>query len=191
MNIPEELLKSCIKKDRKAQFQLYRNCFSILMSVCLRYEKNREDATSLLNLGYLKILTNLEKYNTQAPFEAWIRRIMINVIIDEYRKNRKQSEMIEFQDLENSELAGERVEWNEADRRFDAEELQGMLEELPPISQKVFNLHVIDGYSHKEIAQMLEISDGTSKWHVSYARQRLRELVQKKLKLKKIGVKNE
>lgn len=177
MGIDEELLSLCIQKDRKAQFQLYRDCYSILMSVCLRYEKNKEDATSLLNLGFLKVLNNLEKYSKQAPFEAWIRRIMINTIIDEFRKNRKQKETIEYSDPSEDRGTNVQVSYNDADQQFDAEELQLMLTRLPVLSQKVFNLHVIDGYSHKEIGNMLNMSDGTSKWHVSFARKKLREMI--------------
>ncbi|MGD1845114.1 MAG: RNA polymerase sigma factor [Salibacteraceae bacterium] len=182
MGIDKELLSLCIQKDRKAQFELYRQSYSILMSVCLRYEKNKEDATSLLNLGFLKVLSNLEKYSQEAPFEAWIRRIMINTIIDEFRKNRKQKELIEYNDLSEDRGTNVQISYNDADQRFDAEELQQMLTRLPVLSQKVFNLHVIDGYSHKEIGKMLDMSDGTSKWHVSFARKKLRGMIAETMK---------
>lgn len=147
------------------------------MSVCLRYEKNKEDAEELLNMGFLKIVTKLEKYQTKIPFEAWIRRIMINTIIDEYRKNKKKNETIEYTDFEDHNY-DRHFDFNEADKNFDAEGLERLIRKLPEMSQKVFNMHVIDGYSHKEISDELGISIGTSKWHVSNARTMLKEMIQ-------------
>lgn len=180
MTIDETLIKQCIKQDRRAQFELYKKCFSILMSICMRYEKNREDAESLLNMGFLKIVTKLEKYHVDIPFEAWIRRIMINTIIDEYRKNKKEQEVLEYMEFDDHHNHG--VDFNTADLQFDAEELNNMLKNLPAMSGQVFNLHVIDGYSHKEIGDMLSISVGTSKWHVANARKLLKEMIAEKVK---------
>lgn len=144
------------------------------MGICLRYERNREDAEALLNMGFLKIFTNMDKYQDHVPFEAWARRIMINTIIDNFRKNKKYIEKIEVR--EDSDLDfNSRVSFNEADLHFDAEVLENMIRELPTISQKVFNMHVIDGFSHKDVAEMLGMSVGTSKWHVSNARKILKE----------------
>lgn len=176
MLISKALIKSCIANDRRAQLQLYKDCYAILMSVCLRYEKNKEDAEELLNMGFLKIVTNLEKYQTKVPFEAWIRRIMINTIIDQYRKNKKKNEAIEYTNFEDQNY-DKHFDFNLADKNFDAENLQLMINQLPETSRKVFNLHVIEGYSHKEISDELGISVGTSKWHVSNARTLLKEMI--------------
>ena len=185
MAINPQLIKDCSRGDRKAQFQLYRSCFGLLMGVCLRYRKNEEDAAEMLNVGFMKILTKLDKYQESVPFEAWIRRIMINTLIDDFRKNRKVRELIETTDFEHEEIFTHSVDYNEADRKFDAEELQGMILQLPPMSRKVFNLYAIDGYTHKEIGEMLGISDGTSKWHLSFARKKLQEMVLKAMKSSK------
>ncbi|MBD79090.1 MAG: RNA polymerase subunit sigma-70 [Crocinitomicaceae bacterium] len=167
-----------MKDNRKAQFALYRSCYSILLSVCLRYEKNKEDAEFLLNKGFMKILTKLHLFKDDRPFEAWIRRIMINAIIDEHRKYSKQKNIIQFSDIQSVGSNDSRwVEYNAADLNFEAEELLGMVQQLPPESRKVFNLYTIEGYAHKEIANMLGISDGTSKWHLSFARKKLREMI--------------
>lgn len=187
MYIEKRLLDACIKKKRKAQFQLYKNCYSMLMSVCIRYKKNKEDATEILNIGFLKILNNLHKYNDKAPFEAWIKRIMINTVIDEYRKEKKGRETIEYTDLGDDKYLNMHFDYNEADKNFDADELERILKRLPPVSKRVFNLHAIDGYSHKEIAELLEISEGTSKWHVSNARNMLKKMLGKKLNPAKTG----
>ena len=177
MNINPQLITDCKKGDRRAQFQLYQSCFSTLMGVCMRYKKDEAEAASILNVGFLKILKNLDKKESHVPFQAWIRRIMINTVIDEFRKNRKVRELIEHTDFEDFHNHNDLVELNVADLKFDAEELEMMIKKLPPVSQKVFNLFAIDGYSHKEISEMLGISIGTSKWHMSSARKKLKEYI--------------
>jgi RNA polymerase sigma-70 factor (ECF subfamily) len=178
MQINQSLIEDCQANKRRAQFELYRKCYSILMSICLRYEKNTNDAEELLNMGFLKIVTKLDRYNSDIPFEAWIRRIMINTIIDEFRKNKKMKQATEYTDFDGK-YESKSVTINEAELFFDAEELELMIRQLPNVTQKVFNLHVIDGYSHKEIADEMEISVGTSKWHVSNARKILKGLIEK------------
>ncbi len=179
MNITKELLDACIKEERKAQFELYKQCYAVLLSVCLRYERNKEDAEFVLNKVFYKILLNLKKYSEDIPFEAWIRRIAINAQIDEYRKKSRSKIDYHEQPLDLAPLTV--MDYNEADLKFDAEDLELMIRSLPPISQKVFNLYVIDGYSHKEIADKLGMSEGTSKWHLSSARKKLKALMRKLL----------
>ena len=178
MLVEKSLLLDCQNNKRRAQFELYHKCYGILMSICLRYQRNSGDAEELLNMVFLKIVTKLDKYNSDVPFEAWIRRIMINTIIDEFRKNKKAKAVIEYTDF-NGIHEARSVSLNEADLKFEAEELENMIRLLPPVSQKVFNMHVLDGYSHKEIAEKMEISVGTSKWHVSNARKILRGMLEK------------
>ncbi len=172
-----QLLQSCIKKDRKAQYQLYKRYYGLLMGVCIRYKTNEDEAKAALNLGFLKIFNNIHKYPVQAPFEAWARRIMINTVIDEFRKERKLKATIEYSNFERVEEYDDFVDLNTADLQFDAEELDAIIKKLPPTSQKVFNLFAIDGYSHKEIASLLDISINASKWHVSNARKTLKQLL--------------
>jgi RNA polymerase sigma-70 factor (ECF subfamily) len=101
MIVDQELIQLCKKEDRRAQFNLYKQCYGILMAVCLRYERNKEDAEELVNMGFLKIVTKLDKYNSSIPFEAWIRRIMINTVIDEFRRRKKEQETIEYTDFDD------------------------------------------------------------------------------------------
>lgn len=177
MNIDQQLIEACKREERKAQFELYKLCYGILMSVCFRYERNKEDAEFLLNKAFLKILKNLDSYVETTPFEAWIRRITINTAIDEYRKNQRSK--IDYVE-EPMQVAGlSEMDYNEADKNFDAEELIALVRKLPPASQKVFNLYIIDGYNHKEIAEQLGMSEGTSKWHLSSARKKLQEMMKK------------
>lgn len=181
MNIDAKLLQACIAKNRKAQYQLYKSCFGLLMGVCIRYKKDEDEARAVLNVGFLKILNNLEKRKEKVPFEAWIRRIMINTIIDEFRKNRKEREYIEYTDFQTSPTYNQHVDYNEADKEFDVQALEHLIKQLPAMSQKVFNLYIIDGYSHKEVGDLLGISDGTSKWHLSNARKLLKKKLHKSL----------
>lgn len=144
------------------------------MSICVRYEKNEEEAKALLNQGFFKIVTRLEKYREEVPFEAWIRRIMINTVIDEFRKKKREREVLEYTDFEGPQFERDFVTESEVTEQMDAERLEKMIQELPPVSKQVFNLFAIDGYSHQEIAAQLGISEGTSKWHVSTARKFLK-----------------
>ena len=175
MQIDSELIQSCKKGNRKAQFDLYKQCFSCLMSVCLRYKNNYSEAEESLNMGFFKVLDNLGKYSAKVPFDAWIKRIMINLLIDEFRASKKYHETIEYRDFQEKQSVIENTDSNDAQKNYDAEELELMLKALPPLTQKVFNLYAIDGYNHKEIAEMLGMAEGTSKWHVSSARKQLQE----------------
>lgn len=177
MDIEQKLIGQCIKGERKAQFLLYKKMYSFMMGVCLRYANNNEDARGLVNLGFLKVLNNLEKRKEQIPFGLWARRVIINCIIDEYRKNKKDKELMEYHDFTDRQDEDALVEVNDAVKRMDVAEIQVHIDRLPKLSRKVFNLFVIDGYGHKEIADMLGMSEGTSKWHLSTAKQKLRDSI--------------
>jgi len=186
MKVDQSIISKCINGDQKSQFLLYDMCFSKLMGVCIRYKKDQGEAASILNVAFLKILSNLDKYKQSIPFEAWIKRITINTIIDDFRKNRKVKELIEYTDYRNYEAFKGHIAFNEADQLFDAEQLEMLIKKLPNMSQKVFNLFAIDGYSHKEISEMLSISVGTSKWHLSFARKKVQEMMQQYLESTKV-----
>lgn len=177
MTIDPSLLEKCKSGQRRAQHDLYLRCYPIMMSICQRYERNKDDAESLLNQSFLKVLTKLETYKELVPFDAWVRRITINTAIDELRNKKRgkldyMEEPSEMGDLEN-------MDYNQAELDFNEENLLRLIRKLPPLSQKVFNLYVIDGYSHQEIAQQLKMSEGTSKWHLSNARKKLKTFLQK------------
>lgn len=173
----EKLIQGCKSGNRKAQFTLYKTYYNVLMGVCMRYNKNKDDASAILNEGFLKILKNIDKYNPKVPFEAWIKRIMINTIIDAFRKNKKDRELIQYTDFEETDTLDINIDYNEADKMFDAEAIEKLIQQLPKVTQKVFNLFAVDGFSHKEIGEMLSISVGTSKWHINAARKQLKEMI--------------
>jgi RNA polymerase sigma factor (sigma-70 family) len=180
MNIQPQLIALCIKKDRKAEYELYKNTYSYLMSICLRYTRDRDMASETLNVGFLKILTNLEKYNLAIPFKVWIRKIMVNTLIDEYRKTKKEKERVTY--VEEYYDSTDYADANDAISKFNCQQIYDLINLLPEATKQVFNLFVIDGYSHKEIGDMLGISEGTSKWHLNAARTKLKEqLIEKNI----------
>lgn len=175
--IDNKLIEACRKNDRRAQEKLYEWYYVKVMPTCMRYHRNEEDARSVLNIGFVKICRNLDKLKPDTPFEAWARRILMNTIIDEFRKNKNYLQLVDAKETDRElEIKSDLVE-NDVWSKMETDVLMGLLKRLPEVSRKVFNLYVIDGYTHKEIGEMLEISDGTSKWHLSNSRKLLREMI--------------
>ncbi|MBS1568197.1 MAG: sigma-70 family RNA polymerase sigma factor [Bacteroidetes bacterium] len=172
--VPERLIADCIRKDPRAEQELYRVLHPVMMGICSRYERNRQDAAARMNEGFLKVLLNLGKRRPDVPFEAWMRRIIINTVIDAYRKERERKTQ-ERMDMPMDAPTGSEV--NDYLRHMEAEAFADLLRQVPEMSRKVFNLFAVDGYSHAEIADLLGISAGTSKWHVSHARQLLQQAI--------------
>ena len=176
MNVRPDLIKDCINRKRKAEYELYKVTYSYLMSICIRYTRNQDLAKENLNMGFLKILTNLEKYSPEVPFKAWIRKIMINTLIDEYRKHKKHSEVIDY--VEEYYETSNYSEQNGAIDKISVDQIHLLIAKLPNMAQQVFNLFVVDGYSHKEIGELLNIEEGTSKWHLNSAREKLKVMLE-------------
>ena len=177
LKVDKDLLDQCKKGDRRAQNELYEKCYAILLSICLRYERNLEEAKHIMNLGFLKIATNLDRWSPEVSFENWIRRIMINTNIDEYRKKKKRRQVFSDLDVEDHKPDLRHFDVNAALDRLNVEVLEKLVQNLPEDMRKVFNLFAIDGYSHGEIGEMLDIPEGTSKWLLSIARKSLREKI--------------
>jgi len=178
--IDHSIIKGCLQKDKKSEYLLYKQSFSLLMKVCYRYTSNKDDAMDFVNRGFLKILNNLDKYDFQHPYEAWIRRIMVNVIIDEFRKNKSYKEhvyMAEHQDL--ATFQSNTYSINDGEQNLLASEIMNLVQQLPAMAREVLNLNVFDGYSHKEIGEMMGISEAASKWHLFNARNILKEKISK------------
>lgn len=178
-DITAEILRACVDDDRKAIKYLYEHCFKKLMPVCYRYHNNEEDARSSLNIGFMKILKGLETIDEQVNFAAWSKRIMINTLIDEYRKKKNYQNHVASKETERELDVEASPSANEAESDLGYQNLLTLISQLPEISGRVFNLYVIDGYNHKEIGDLLGMSEGTSKWHLSTARKLLREKLEK------------
>lgn len=175
MNIQQELITACINGERKAEYDLYKNTYSYLMSICIRYTRNQDRAKEVLNVGFLKILKSLDRYNPQIPFKPWIRKIMINTLINEYKKEKIHYSNVQYVETYHENEAYS--DMNKAVLKIDADQIYAFIAKLPPASQQVFNLYFIDGFKHKEIAEMLNITEGTSKWHLNAAREKLKEML--------------
>lgn len=170
------LLERCIRRDSAAQFELYKLLRELLLSIARRYEHDDLQRRAMVNTAFLKILEKLHTRSPEAPFEAWCRRIMINTILTEQRDRRTAdgpSGPVNL-DLYDSLHA---VDLNGVEEVIEAEELQHMMDQLPVMTRQVFNLYALDGWKHKEIAEELHISEGTSKWHVSHARKVLQAML--------------
>ena len=185
MHPPRELLENCRYDNRKAHHELYVMCFPVLYSVCTLYHVNRDDRLSALNMIFLKVIRGLGHYlkrDETVPFEAWIRKVAIRCIIDEFRREKNYREHITLSD----EVKGaEEPYHHQLEEKYDKEQITEAIDALPPASRTVFNLFVIDGYRHEEIAGLLGISIGTSKAHLFKARKKLQELLSKVEKVKK------
>lgn len=165
--VSEALIARCARQESKAQYELYRALYGMMMGICTRYERDRQEATARMNQGFLKILTNLDQRRPEVPFDAWARLVMINTVIDAFRRSRDRRAH-EILDLPPEHVDGS--EPNAYLQHMEAEAFARLLSRVPPMSRNVFNLFAIDGYPHQEIARMLGISEGTSKWHVANAR---------------------
>ena len=143
------------------------------MSVCLRYAKSEDDAVEVLNDGFLKVFKNLKKFDQTRSFKAWLRTILINTALDHYRKEKKHMHQEDISEVRNLD-SGKRT-----DADLSYEELLQLVQRLSPAYRTVFNLYVIDGYKHHEIADMLGISEGTSKSNLTKARANLRDMIER------------
>jgi len=147
-----------------------------MSGVAMRYCHSEDEVLQAVNYGFLKVLQNISKYRDEFALATWIRRIVVNHLIDEYRKSIKELKNVSIDELEVHE---EVSTLNLAEYNYSEKELRAMLNELPDATRTVFNLYSIEGYKHTEIAERLQISAGTSKWHVSDARKRLAEMLSK------------
>jgi RNA polymerase sigma-70 factor (ECF subfamily) len=169
-----QIIEGCKKNDRRAQERLYKDYYRAMLTLCLRYTKNEADAVEVLNNGFLKVFKNIQRFNPEkASLYTWLRTIIVNSCIDFFKARQKEMHHEELDSICEVHFPAEAIS------RIKSTELLELIRQLPPATQAVFNLYVIEGYSHKEIGQMLQISEGTSKWHLSEAR----KLLQYKIKI--------
>lgn len=175
----EKHIRGCILNSRESQKTIYSSFYGYAMAVCDRYTNNQDDAVEILNDGFLKIFKEVHQFSPRyedvmASFKGWLRKIMIYTAIDHFRKNHKHRMITEFdQVVYNLPSDGE----NAVDK-LSYEEIINAIQNLSPAYRTVFNLFVIEGFHHEEIASQLEISIGTSKSNLSKARIRLQKILQ-------------
>ena len=165
-----ELILKCKQQDAGAQGQLYQKYNGVLFSICLRYSPNYEEAQDNLQDAFLTIFKKIEQFKGKGSFEGWLKRVTVNTVLQKYRKKRI------FETIEDDLLEDSSVEVVE-DNNIPLDALLRMIQELPDQYRLVFSMYVLDGYTHREIAEMLGISDGTSKSNLARARKILQTKV--------------
>jgi RNA polymerase sigma factor (sigma-70 family) len=175
--IDEQIIQGCIANDRRSQEILYRYFFPKLLAMCRRFTMDEDRQVSIINDGMLKVFTNIRQYQGIGSLEGWIRRIVFNCLSDHFRKDKNyiKGVLMEEKDM---------VFRPEALSKLYYEDIMVMVESLPGMMQNVFKSYELYGFSHKEIGETYQISEGTSKWHLSKARERLRVHFNGQLKAK-------
>lgn len=168
----EELILKCKKQDAKAQETLYKNYSKTLFSVCLKYSRNYHEAEDNLQDTFLTIFNRIEQFESKGSFEGWMKRIAVNTVLQKYRKQQVFS-------LSNEEQIEEDVEFEIEDHAIPLDFLLKIIQELPDRYRLVFTMYVMDDYPHKEISEILSISEGTSKSNLSRARKILKNKIEK------------
>jgi len=175
----EEIIEGCKKNNRKAQKQLYEKYAPVLMGICIRYANSTDEAHDILQDSFIKILRQIKQFENKGSFEGWMRRIVVNTAISNYRKNLKHYNQYNIDDVYTDSHS---TSMFEAD--FTHDELLKIIHTLPDGYRLVFNLYAIEGYKHKEIAEMLNIDIATSKSQYSRAKKVLRKKMEEISKIK-------
>lgn len=167
----EQLVKQCLENNRNAQQELFEKYSRKMMSLCIRYAGNEDDAKDILQEGFIKVFTRLQDYSGSGSLSGWIKSIMVNTALNFIKKSVYITEMVEME--EGHAVSGSGV----SESRLGEQELLGMIRSLPDGFRTIFNLFAIEGYSHKEIAHLMGISENTSKTQYLRARARLQKMI--------------
>jgi len=162
----KNIIKGCLAGDRRDQELLYRRYASKLYAVSLQYSGNDEEARDILQEGFIKIFENLGHYKHEGSFEGWMRRITVNTALEKFRSRHNLYRVDDIDEIQEPDAEPDNNDYS----GMEANDLMDIIRELPPKYRMVFNLYAIEGYSHKEISKMVNISEGTSKSNLSRAR---------------------
>jgi RNA polymerase sigma-70 factor (ECF subfamily) len=181
----QNLIKGCLKGDRRAQQAVYRKYYGKMKAVCMRYTRDADQASDVLQEGFLKVFMQIDRFTGVGSFEGWIRRIMVNLSIDRFRRLKHDflatGELI---DSEKTGVADEEPDDHEDDYLdITPEQIIDAMQQLTPAYRTVFNLFVFEDYTHQDIAEALQISVGTSKSNYAKAKKNIRRLLEKQLGL--------
>lgn len=178
--VVKDLIESCIKGNRKSQELLYKTFYGKMLAVCMRYSRNREEAQDVLHDGLIKVFSKLSSFENKGSFEGWVRRIIVNVAIDCVRsrkdffiKEEQEFLLVDIVDDTDNNAEIEKL------RKMRAETIIELMQKLPSSYRMVFNLFAVENMQHKEIAETLNISIGTSKSNLAKAKVKLKELIEK------------
>jgi len=163
----KDLIQGCKQKDRLAQKYLYQRFYGKMLGICVRYTSQKSEAIDVLNQAFFKVFEKIDLYEPTGSFSGWMAKIVFHTAIDNVRRNTLYKEMIDYNVEKEIGMEAEIF------KQLYAEDLFQVIQQLPPTSRTVFSLYVIDGYKHREIAELLNININTSKWHLAEARKKL------------------
>jgi len=177
--VDNDLVKECLEGNNQAKEELYRRFERKMFGVCMSYAKNKMEAEDILHDGFMKVLLNLESFRGDGPLGGWIRRIMVNTALNHLRAQSGINDSIEIETIEDEELDHNK----DIIGHINEKEMIRFIQDLPTGYRTVFNLYVVEGYSHKEIGDLLNISENTSKSQLSMARKTLQKKIMKEVEL--------
>lgn len=164
------IIEGCKRNDRKCQEKLYKEFFSTMMAMCMRYVSDRNKSAEIVNDGFLKVFKKIDQFEFKGSFEGWVRRIVFHSLSDNIRKDANYLKFMVFEEHDK------KLNNHVLDHLFE-EDLIKLIGKLPPASGDIFSLYAIQGFTHREISELKGISIGTSKWHLSEARKKLQAMV--------------
>jgi len=167
-----ELVDGCVNNDRQCQEVLYRRYFESMMRMCMRYTRDRDLAMEIVNTGFLRVFKKIHTFGFKGSLEGWIRKLVFHSLSDHFKKKDKK---VYFMEVDDRDAPVSETALN----KLYLEDILKLVDQLPDATRDVFVLYAIDGYTHVEIGKMLGISEGTSKWHLSTARKKLKHLIGK------------
>lgn len=177
----QQLIKGCLEGDRKAQQAVYKLLYGKMKVVCMRYTRDTDQALDVLQEGFIKVFQNMERYSGAGSFEGWVRRIMVNLSIDRFRKQKNDLLLLngntsieDFEEQVEDEPDEESVDYD-----FTPEQILEAMQQLSPAYKTVFNLYVFENYTHQDIAEALSISIGTSKSNFAKAKRNMKKILLK------------
>jgi len=176
----KKLVRDCLRQDAEAQRTLYERYAGLMLGVCYRYTKSIEDAEDILQEGFVRVFRNLDQFKFEGELGAWIRRVMVTTTLNYLKKNRHYRQELAFDNLPLHPVSDD-----DPELKVQGKELAELIRQLPLCYQTIFNLHAIEGYSHVEIAQLLGISEGTSRSQYLRARRQLAGMINDSITAKK------
>ena len=169
-----KLVQGCLRQDRKAQETLFKRYYAYLVGVSMRYARDEHEAKDFASVAFIKAFRKLRQYQQDGMLRAWLHRIAVHTCIDEVRKRKRRDE----RELEAAAEIDIAIDAN-AIQQLQEADLYRLLQQLPEMDRSVFSLYVVDGYSHREVGDLLGFTEGTSRWYLNRAKQRMQELVEK------------
>jgi RNA polymerase sigma factor (sigma-70 family) len=179
-----ELVAGCVKQDRPSQEVLYKRFYGKMMGVCMRYAKSRDEARDMAQEGFIKVFGSIRNFAGKGSLEGWVRRIIVNTAIDHLRKNKHEYMIVSTVHAREGDIPDQLDEADEENllNTLSEEQILECVQKLSPAYRTVFNLYVMENFSHKEIAEQLNISEGTSKSNLSKARYQLQKQLYNQIK---------